>query len=384
MSSEAGGNSQPEQAGATQPASDGLAAAAQEAAGQEQGAKGSPAATAKAAGGGGGAAASPAQTEHGAAAKRASFSILDLPDDLIARCFEPIDQAERWAAILPQPCMPHRVPLHAHSSAHAVRHLHMAQPWECFPCCRLSRVALVCKRFEALSLCADEKRLSVSITGARAVERVRQLMLWLPRNAPRIKYFGLKLAADEGAALDAMAEIENITTACLATFGALGGGQLEQLTIEAPIVLATTAWLPTLRRLKRLAICSPGRSLLLTGSLHFAEAEEFELAGKPITFSVGAAALSHAAGAGRRGPNRHASAGEQGVPLGLLLRESSTGAWAMPPHGSSGTQQAHMAPYPIYHPLASRWLPSPCSKSWSCNMSATVPKAWRACRSYWL
>lgn len=161
------------------------------------------------------------------------------------------------------------------------------------PCGRLKSVAFVSKRFSALSLCADERRVTIKITGARAVERARQLLLWLPRHAPCIKFLGVEMAAgpaeDGQPAADAdLAEVDNLTACCLSAFGVLGGGQLEQLTVEPGTVLSTTAWLPTLRRLQRLAIGSIDQELLLTGPLHLlAEAEEFQLTGGPIKFGEG-------------------------------------------------------------------------------------------------
>lgn len=135
--------------------------------------------------------------------------------------------------------------------------------------------------------------MTIKITGAQAVERARQLLLWLPRHAPSIKFLGVEMAAgpveDGQPAADAdLAEVDNLTVCCLSAFGVLGGGKLEQLTVEPGTVLSTIAWLPTLRRLQRLAIGSIDQELLLTGPLHLlAEAEDFQLTGGPIKFGEG-------------------------------------------------------------------------------------------------
>lgn len=152
---------------------------------------------------------------------------------------------------------------------------------------RLTNVALVSKRFAALSLCSEEWQIKIDIVGARAVERARQLLLWLPRHALHIKslWFGMAVDLVEAAEL---AEIDSLVSCCLSAFGVLGGGQLEQLTVEPGTVLTTTAWLPTLRRLQLLSIGSPEGELLLTGPLHLlAEAKRFDLAGQPVKFDAG-------------------------------------------------------------------------------------------------
>ncbi|PRW32843.1 hypothetical protein C2E21_8154 [Chlorella sorokiniana] len=197
--------------GGSSGAAEGPPTAEDSAAMSEQAKGGSPAA-----GSGAAAAAGAGIGEQGSDA--APCTLMGLPDHLISKCLEPVELAER-----------------------------------------LTSVAFVCKRLSTLSLCADERCVRIKITGARAVERSRQLLLWLPRHAPSIKYLSVEMAAGpaeggEAAAEADVAEVDNIAACCLSAFGVLGGGQLVQLTLRDKSSEAMPAQVAALINLEELQL----------------------------------------------------------------------------------------------------------------------------------
>lgn len=203
----------------------------------------------------------------------AAGSLTSLPDDLILRCLEPIDQYERYrtsqtseGSDLGHPAAACRLP----PSAPAARTPHSV-PAVLLEC-RLERVALVSKRFRELCLAPQLLRQLRVFTNsddgaAGMLQRTASALQFLTAHAAHVHDLEMHINDRNSSGTRVLTssqqrQLEADVAGCLAACAAAAGA-LQELRIDEPTPLRSVAWLPALQQLQLLELGSPEEPLRL-------------------------------------------------------------------------------------------------------------------------
>ena len=221
-------------------------------------------------------------------ARRAQLATIhSLPDALLSRCLRLVDQGERCEDMQRSAACNGSSSLNVSPVAAATRRAAHGGTPPC-PDCRLRWVCAVSRRFR--DLCCDPellRDLQVHISSERVVERARSLLQFLLSHARHLWRLVLTIKEDS-AQLDGagVADMQLSVVMCLAVCGATG--TLEELLISEDTPLRSLAWLPGLRRLRKLQLGSEVHALRLPDGLsRLTSLKEASVAGSCLLGLVG-------------------------------------------------------------------------------------------------